>query len=103
VRAPSFGGRIDPAKVIEQAEVPSYLPRRSTELDTKVVTLDRAPAVLLSHFQAAQALLRAGLTLTADTHARIADWYPAGVPETDIDQLKHRLTVRSGLRVVGGE
>ena len=101
VRTPSFGGRIDPAKVIEQSTLPSYLPRRGTEIDTKVVSIDRAPAVLLSHFQAAQALLRAGLTLAADTHARIAELYPDGVPETDIDQLKHRLTVRSGLRVVG--
>lgn len=102
-RAASFGGRIDPAKVIEQTQVPTYLPRRGTELDTKVVSIDRSPVVLLTHFQAAQALLRAGLALTADTHARIAEWYPDGVPETDIEQLKHRLTVRSGLRVVGGQ
>ncbi|CAM5458903.1 hypothetical protein TMEC54S_03509 [Thauera mechernichensis] len=102
-RAASFGGRIDPAKVIEQTQVPTYLPRRGTEIDTRVVSMDRSPTVTLSHFHAAQALLRAGLALTADTHARIAEWYPDGVPETDIDQLKQRLTARSTLRVVGGQ
>lgn len=97
----SFGGRIDPAKVIDQTALPAYLPRRSTELETKVTTLDRTPVSLLTHFQAAQALLRAGMALTADTHARIAEWHPHGVPETDIEQLKHRLTTRAHLRVVG--
>lgn len=101
LRAASFGGRIDPAKVIDQSEIPTYLPRRGTELDTKVTTLDRTPVALLTHFQAAQALLRAGMTLTAETHARIAEWYPAGVPETEIPSLQQRLTTRAGLRVVG--
>lgn len=98
----SFGGRIDPDKVIETTAVPTYLPRRGTELDTNVAAIDSSPVALLTHFQAAQALLRAGVTLTADTHARIAEWYPEGVPETEIEALKHRLTVRAGLRVVGG-
>lgn len=101
VQAASFGGRIDPAKIIDQAEIPTYLPRRGTELDTKVATLDRRPAAVLTPFQTLQALQRLGITPTPDTHARIAEWYPAGVPETDIDQLKHRLTARAGLRVVG--
>lgn len=97
----SFGGRIDPAKAIDQATLPAFLPRRSTELDTKVTTLDRTPVSLLTHFLAAQALLRTGMALSAETHARIAEWYPDGVPETDIEQLKHRLTMRAHLRVVG--
>jgi transposase InsO family protein len=97
----SFGGRIDPAKVIEQAEIPAYLPRRGAEIDTKVTTLDRTPVALLTPFQSLQALQRLGVTPTPETHARIAEWYPAGVPETEIDPLKHRLAVRAGLRVVG--
>lgn len=100
-RTASFGGRIDPAAVIDTAQIPTYLPRRGTELATNVTALDRTPVQLLTHFQAAQALLRAGAALTAETHARIAEWYPDGVPETDIEQLQHRLTVRAGLRVVG--
>ncbi len=102
-RLASFGGRIDPARVIEHADIPTYLPRRGTELETRVASVDRSPERLLSHFEAAQHLLARGHAIGPDTHARIAEWYPDGVPETAIDQLQQRLTARAGLRVVGGQ
>jgi transposase InsO family protein len=103
VQAASFGGRIDPSRAMDLADIPAYLPRKGTALGTRVTTLDRTPTAVLSPFQTLQALQRLGVTPTPDTHARIAEWYPDGVPETEIDQLKHRLTVRAGLRVVGGQ
>lgn len=102
-RTASFGGRINPAAVIDQADIPTYLPRKGTELATNVTSLDRTPERVLTHFEAAQALLRKGATLNAETHARIAEWHPDGVPESQIDQLQQRLTARAGLRVVGGQ
>lgn len=98
-----FGGQIDPYKHLDNVPDVVPLPRRATTLTPDTATASAVPVQVLTHFQAAQALLRAGMTLTAETHARIAEWYPDGVPETDIDQLQHRLTTRAGLRVVGGE
>lgn len=101
LRTASFGGRIDPAAVIDEAQIPTYLPRKSTELATNVTPLDRTPVAVLTHFEAATELLRRGVALTADMNKRIAEWHPAGVPEAEIEQLQHRLTARAGLRVVG--
>ncbi len=97
-----FGGEIDPYKHLDNVPDVVPLPRRATTLTPDTAHASAMSATVLTHFQAAQALLRVGVTLTADTHARIAEWYPEGVPETEIDALKHRLTVRAGLRVVGG-
>lgn len=97
---PSFGGRLDPSRVIEQTELPTYLPRRGTEL---LPAAGSTPAErVLNAYEVAAELVRRGVTLTADTHERIRQWYPDGVPEPEIDQLQQRLTVRAGLRVVGG-
>lgn len=95
-----FGGRIDPWKEIDQTELPTILPRRGTGLQV-AVTATTATAVL-THFEAATELLRRGVTLDPEKNRQIATLYPDGVPEADIDNLVQRLTVRAGLRVVGG-
>ncbi len=100
-RAASFGGRIDPAKVIDTTPVPTWLPRNGTELAPNVTAIDRTPERLLTHFEAATELLRRGVQLSADKNAQIAAWYPDGVPETELDPLQQRLATRAGLRVVG--
>lgn len=81
--------------------MPIYLPRRGTDLVVTTAT-QAAPAQVLTHFEAATEMLRRGVQLTAERNAQIAAWYPDGVPETELDNLQHRLTVRAGLRVVGG-
>lgn len=96
-----FGGRIDPWKEIDQTELPTILPRRGTDLAVATAT-QAAPAAILNHFQAATELLRRGVTLDVEKHRQIASLYPDGVPEAEIDNLVQRLTVRAGLRVVGG-
>ena len=100
-KAVPFGGRIDPGKVIDQAPERTFLPRRGTDLQTTVST-NKAPARLLSPFEAAAELVRLGVTMTRETSAQVRAWYPEGVPEDQLQDLQARLTVRSGLRVVAG-
>ena len=100
-KAVPFGGRIDPGKVIDQAPERTFLPRRGTDLQTTVST-HKAPARLLSPFEAAAELVRLGVTMTRETSAQVRAWYPEGVPEDQLQDLQARLTVRSGLRVVAG-
>jgi len=102
-RVASFGGRIDPGKVIDATPVPIYLPRRGTELTPATTTASAVPERVLNLFEVATELLRRGVTLSAERHAQIAAWYPDGAPESELDPLQHRLTVRAGLRVVGGD
>lgn len=100
-KAVPFGGRIDPGKVIDQAPERTFLPRRGTDLQTTVST-QKAPARVLSPFEAAAELVRLGVTMTRETSAQVRAWYPDGVPEDELQDLQARLTVRSGLRVVAG-
>ncbi|PTT40220.1 integrase [Acidovorax sp. HMWF018] len=100
-KAVPFGGRIDPGKVIDQAPERTFLPRRGTDLQTTVST-QKAPARVLSPFEAAAELVRMGVTMTRETSAQVRAWYPEGVPEDELQDLQARLTVRSGLRVVAG-
>lgn len=96
-----FGGRIDPGKVIDQAPERTYLPRRGTELQPAVASF-KAPARVLSTFDAAAELRRMGLEMTREVTANLRAWHPDGVPEDQLADLYARLTVRSGLRVVAG-
>lgn len=100
-KKPFMGGAVDPYKHLDDVPDVVPLPRRATTLTPTVGTASAVPELVLTHFQAAQALLRRGMEFTAETHARIAEWYPDGVPESALDQLQHRLTTRAGLRVVG--
>lgn len=100
-KAVPFGGRIDPGKVIDQAPERTFLPRHGTDLQTTVST-QKAPARVLSPFEAAAELVRLGVTMTRETSAQVRAWYPDGVPEDELQDLQARLTVRSGLRVVAG-
>jgi len=100
-KALPFGGRIDPWKEIDNTPLPTFLPRRGTDL-TVGATAATAAAQILTHFEAATELLRRGVSLDVEKNRQIASLYPDGVPETDIDKLAQRLSVRAGLRVVGG-
>lgn len=60
-----------------------------------------APERALTLFEAAAELARRGVAMDADKNRLVAQWHPDGVPESALDDLQARLTVRSGLRVVG--
>jgi hypothetical protein len=99
-KALPFGGRIKAMKVIEDANLPSFIPKRGTELAISAVA--QAPETILTHFEAARALVAQGVAMDAEKNRQVAAWYPAGVPESEVAALANRLTVRAGLKVVGG-
>jgi len=98
-----FSSRIDPYKVIDQAPERTYLAKRGSDLVTTTTTsMTPLPVRMLSQFEAANALVKLGMTLSAELVATLKNQYPDGVPEDQIGALHDRLTVRSGLRVVNG-
>lgn len=101
-KALPFGGQIDPYAHHEAAlPAATVLPRRGTELDTATRVAQAAPEVL-TYFKAAQALVERGLAMSPELLGTLKHLHPDGVPEDALDDLVQRLTVRAGLRVVGG-
>lgn len=96
-----LGGRIDPEKHIVEATLPTFLPRRGTEL-APTTRFAQAEPVLLTHFEMARKLITRGVAMSPELVATLKSLHPSGVPETEEDALVARLTVRAGLRVVGG-
>lgn len=106
-RAAPFGGLIDPERHIQQAKLPSCLPKRGQALALGAQTAAQPPqpARLLTQFEAA-ALLAApeylGQRLSAEQVALLRSLHPQGVPEDQLPNLAARLQVRGGLRLVAG-
>jgi transposase InsO family protein len=96
-----FGGRLDPYKHHDALPGATMLPRRGTLLETGA-SVAKAAARVLTLFEVAAELARRGEAMTAERNAQVRAWYPDGVPEDQLDELQARLTVRAGLRVVGG-
>ena len=101
-KALPFGGRIDPHKPVDDAVLPTFMPRRGTDLAPGASVASQVPDRVLTRFEAAAELARRGVAMSPERNAQIASWYPDGVPEGEIDDLVHRLTTRPQLRVVGG-
>lgn len=101
-KALPFGGTLDPYAHHEPslpAAVP--LPRRGTDLGATTRVAQAEPE-LLTHFEAAKALAAKGVAMSPELVGTLKNLHPGGVPETELDALVARLTVRAGLRVVGG-
>lgn len=103
-KAVPFGGQIDPFKHLDNVPQVAVLPRHSTALEPAVTTAVTAgPERILSVFEAAQALrTQHGVDMSREKFTQIGTWYPQGVPEAELPNLAHRLSVRATLRVVGG-
>jgi transposase InsO family protein len=97
-----FGGLLQP--YAHHADVPdvTMMPRRGTELDTGMKTPVAKP-VVYSGFDLATWLVDNGVAMTPERNALVAELYPNGVPEEALLSVKARLTVRAGLRIVGGD
>lgn len=100
-KAIPFGGRVDPMKHVTEADLPAFLPRRGTALDV-ATRATAAPERLYTLFETAAELVRLGVAMDAEKNRQVAAWYPDGVPESELAGLPQRLTVRTGLKVVGG-
>lgn len=101
--ATPFAGRIDPYKVIEQAPQRTFLPKRGADMVSTTTTRATVqPVRLLNAFEVAAWLAQAGVAMDRDKSAHVRSLYPDGVPESELQDLQARLTVRAGLRVVAG-
>ena len=87
----------------ELAEQATLLPRRGELLQPTVQppVIEAAPR-LLTHYEAARDLKAMGVDMNPERVTQLRAWHPQGVPEDQLATLQHRLTVRAGLRVVGG-
>lgn len=106
-----FGGQLDPYKHIDDATLPTYLPRRGTAHDLVAPKLELPP---LSHVEAAKQIKprveSAGGEWTADRFRWLQQRYPAGVPQDQLDTIVAELSgPRAGhqkplqlLRAAGG-
>ncbi|MBE2242458.1 MAG: DDE-type integrase/transposase/recombinase [Burkholderiaceae bacterium] len=79
--------------------LPAPSEARTAELDALRL---QAAVRVLPHFEAAQALVARGVAMSGELLATLKSLHPDGVPEAELDDLQRRLTVRAGLRVVGG-
>lgn len=96
-----FGGRIDPEKPIRDAVLPTFMPRQGTVV-VPATTVAPGPALVLSQFEAARVLASRGVAMNAELIGTLRTLHPDGVPEDQLDALQARLSVRAGLRIVGG-
>lgn len=87
---------------LENGNRAPFVPKASVALEATTQTTQTASrAIMLSQFEAGAALTRMGVGPSADRNKALME-YVDGVPETELDALKVRLTVRAGLRVVNG-
>lgn len=111
-KALPFGGQFDPYKHIDDATLPTYLPRRGTAHDLVAPKVEMPP---LSHVDAAKQIKprveSAGGEWTADRFRWLQQRYPDGVPQDQLDTIVAELSgPRAGhqrplqlLRAAGGE
>lgn len=89
---------VDAISHLKTATVATYMGRQGTDMD---VASPRVEAKPWTHTKAAMALHRRGVVMNAERNRLIKQWYPDGVPETEIDNLQQRLTApRPNLRAV---
>ncbi|MFP1919216.1 integrase [Lonsdalea quercina] len=97
-----FGGRLDPYKQIDDAELPSYLPRRGQPSPVRAPRVEQRP---LSHVEAARLLrerfLAHGQDWTSAHYRQLANRYPDGVPIEALEPLAGELLTPAA-RIVNG-
>ncbi|HCA23629.1 MAG TPA: integrase [Pseudomonas sp.] len=104
-KALPFGGRIDPNKHITDTELPAYLPKRGTELETNTDVAAIEPS-RLTHFAAAKRVMGQFPEWGKEHFAALKAGYPDGVLETELDAVVEAIRAalaRPKLSVVGGK
>lgn len=91
-KALPFGGKLDPFKPMNDAAIPTYMPRRGLESQILAARVEIPP---LSHIEAAKRLIEQFKTLGADWtpnhYKQLVQRYPEGVQESDIAQIATEL------------
>ena len=98
-----FGGKLQPFKEMTEAELPTFLPRRGTQHDLVLPTIELPP---LSVFAAAKRLQAEFPAWGADHYAWLSQHYPSGVQEDALPDvlaaLRAAFTQRPKLTLAGG-
>lgn len=89
-KTPAFLGEIDPFAAMARVQLPSYLPKRGTQLNVPApVQIETRP---YSHIDAARwAVGRMGRGLSPQENALLRETWPAGVPEAELETMLARL------------
>lgn len=100
-KAIPFGGQLKPYQHIDDAKLPTFMPRRGTEHGLVAPTVEVPP---MTHVAAAKLLRPRVPNWSAESLAWLKSNYPDGVPEERLDAIVAELNrpARPGLRVVGG-
>jgi hypothetical protein len=88
---------MDAVAYLKDETVATYATRKGTDMGVDSPRVEEKP---LTHTKAAMELVRRGLTLNPERHRLIKQWYPDGVPESELDTLEDRLVSRPNLRAV---
>lgn len=89
-RALAFDGKLDPYKPVTDTVLPTYLPKRGTQLN--VPTPVQVEAKPYSHIEALRwAAGRLHRALTPEENAWVRETWPGGVPETELEEMLARL------------
>lgn len=98
-----FGGQLKPYQQIDDAQLPTFMPRRGTQHDLVIPTVETPP---LGVFAIAKRLQGDIADWNADHYAWLSQHYPAGAKEEDIPHVAERIrsafSWRPSLSVVGG-
>lgn len=89
-RALAFDGQIDPYKPVTDAVLPTYLPKRGTQLHVpNPVQIETAPYTALEAMKWAKG--RMGRPLSPEENAWVRETWPQGVPEAELEELLAKL------------
>ncbi|CBJ42985.1 DDE-type integrase/transposase/recombinase [Ralstonia solanacearum] len=99
-KALPFGGQLDPYKHIDDATLPTYLPRRGTAHDLVAPKVEMPPLSLVEAAKQIKPKVEAaGGEWTVDRFRWLQQRYPAGVPQEQLDAIVAELTgPRAGLQ-----
>lgn len=104
-KATPFNGAIDPHKHLTDIALPSYMPKRGTQVETtvSVATVELKPMNRIELAKALRAEL--GADWLPEHMAWLKEHYPEGALQDQLQDIKQALQApkRVGLRVVGGE
>lgn len=92
-RALAFDGQLDPYKPVTDIQLPSYLPKRGTQIN--VPTQVHVDSRAYTHIEAMRwAVGRIGRPMTPEENALIRTEWPDGVPEDQLETMLARLQGR---------
>jgi hypothetical protein len=104
--AQAYAGRVDAMADVHATQVPTYLPRRGTPIETAT---QRVAPVLLNTVAACKRIRQQlGAAYTPQIYAWVEARFPEGVPEDQLETIcanfapKQAEAAPTGLRAVGG-